>query len=490
MALNGHQHYESTSNQKSGGPQSVSAMPDRKGKGNVSTTKDFKAEELKNDTQPYLNKSRKHVKVEKSESCNSTSHYYSAMSTIDSYCSDGEECTSARRSFRKSLNGLDKDDKREGVGVTRLKMFVMSVLLASINWSKPLIGILVTKIFVSSDYVSMKVKHAYPIVMSWLKILTSILLHLLLVWLNFSYRGINSVVHMGTSAIFTVGWCSLFSVVALVGVRKLVAVVVVIALGELFVGAGFGLLLLPILVTVFLWLYGSFWPTISIILCGVMALTFDLQRVALLITTIYSLYSAWTHVGWLGVILALNLSFFSSDADYFFMRNNNTGPEPTPKVHASVTGGGTNQPANHGFGVASTSGSGFGSVSMSENEILRLLNASDHYSTFGFSKFQEIDVLILKRKYRKKAILVHPDKNMGNEKAADAFKKLQNAYEACFLFFQMYIVLLNASKRKAYDDKLRREDLMNSIRISPSRYASQSFSRSGSQGFARPQHAS
>jgi DnaJ family protein C protein 14 len=35
----------------------------------------------------------------------------------------------------------------------------------------------------------------------------------------------------------------------------------------------------------------------------------------------------------------------------------------------------------------------------------------------------------LKREYRKKAMLVHPDKNMGNERAAEAFKKLQNAYE-------------------------------------------------------------
>lgn len=30
-------------------------------------------------------------------------------------------------------------------------------------------------------------------------------------------------------------------------------------------------------------------------------------------------------------------------------------------------------------------------------------------------------------------MLVHPDKNMGNERAAEAFKKLQNAYEVMIL---------------------------------------------------------
>lgn len=33
------------------------------------------------------------------------------------------------------------------------------------------------------------------------------------------------------------------------------------------------------------------------------------------------------------------------------------------------------------------------------------------------------------------AMLVHPDKNMGNEKAAEAFKKLQNAYEVNLVIF-------------------------------------------------------
>lgn len=40
------------------------------------------------------------------------------------------------------------------------------------------------------------------------------------------------------------------------------------------------------------------------------------------------------------------------------------------------------------------------------------------------------------------AMLVHPDKNMGNEKAAEAFKKLQNAYEVNLVKYPLGLFFL------------------------------------------------
>ncbi|KAL3617189.1 hypothetical protein CASFOL_038936 [Castilleja foliolosa] len=110
-------------------------------------------------------------------------------------------------------------------------------------------------------------------------------------------------------------------------------------------------------------------------------------------------------------------------------------------------------------GVPSTSQSD--SELTSEDEIVGLLSCADHYAALGLTRLENIDVLVIKREYRKKAMLVHPDKNMGNEKADEAFKKLQNAYEGIPL---CYSTLLDSFKRKEYDDELRSEELLNYFR--------------------------
>ncbi|KAF3969422.1 hypothetical protein CMV_006783 [Castanea mollissima] len=47
-----------------------------------------------------------------------------------------------------------------------------------------------------------------------------------------------------------------------------------------------------------------------------------------------------------------------------------------------------------------------------EEEVVRLLNCTDHYLVLGLSWCEDIDVSVLKREYRKKAMLVHPDKTL------------------------------------------------------------------------------
>eukprot|EP00850_Spirogloea_muscicola_P019047 SM000182S03937 [mRNA] locus=s182:145958:150108:+ [translate_table: standard] len=85
-----------------------------------------------------------------------------------------------------------------------------------------------------------------------------------------------------------------------------------------------------------------------------------------------------------------------------------------------------------------------------EEEIARLLTCHDHYAVLGFSKYGEPDSLDLKREYRRKAMLVHPDKNQGNTDAEEAFKRLQNAFE----------VLSDEAKRDEYDELEKQKEFV------------------------------
>lgn len=140
------------------------------------------------------------------------------------------------------------------------------------------------------------------------------------------------------------------------------------------------------------------------------------ERIALLITTVYSVYCAWLYVGWLGLLVAFNLAFISSDVLIYVLKKSidqqsrsnsfeqRAGMHGQPgfandePMQASSSENGPGPSSDRNAGVPSTSGVD------SEDEIVRLLNCSDHYSAMGFTRYQNIDVSILKREYRKKVV--------------------------------------------------------------------------------------
>lgn len=118
-------------------------------------------------------------------------------------------------------------------------------------------------------------------------------------------------------------------------------------------------------------------------------------------------------MGWLGLTLALNLSFVSSEvllivlSDKINERRDNGSTEQRAGFHSQSgffsgesmhTSGSV--PAEHDLGTPSTCGSD--PEATPESEIVRLLNCRDHYTALGFSRFENIDLSVLKREYRKK----------------------------------------------------------------------------------------
>ncbi|GAB4850777.1 hypothetical protein Ancab_030076 [Ancistrocladus abbreviatus] len=375
-------------------------------------------------------------------------------------------------------NGLHAEDVNKTVQLSyaaaleSLRTFAFSILKTSSDWVEKQKAFLIpvaNNIQHVRDCICMKLLVMYPVVMRWLVYVGNIMLLISMVWLNCVVRGMDSFLRMGTTSFFSVIWCSILSVVAMIGMFKFLLVLAVAALIGIFVGFITSLLVIAVSGAIILWFCGSFWTTTLMIAFGGLAFALSHERLALLITTMYSMYCAWVYVGWLGILLGLNLAFISSDALAYFLKNNlherrSAASEQAAGMrghqqqffntesHYSYSEIGSEQSSDRSAGVASTSGAD--SEINSEDEVARLLKCTDHYSTLGFSRYDHIDVSVLKREYRKKAMLVHPDKNMGNEKAAEAFKKLQNAYE----------VLLDSLKRKAYDDELRREELLNYFR--------------------------
>ncbi|XP_057834341.2 uncharacterized protein LOC131044885 isoform X1 [Cryptomeria japonica] len=352
-----------------------------------------------------------------------------------------------------------------------------------IQQQKPILIALSASAFQAKDFVISWVHHTWPIVSSWLLHFGKLSLLFLVLWLDCSLRGLGSVIRLGTTSFFVVIWCSFLSVIAMAGFFSVLLSLAAVCVVAFFVGYTAAISITAVLGALVLWMHGSFWMTGSVMIIAGIIFALNREHIALLITILYSIYCAKCHVGWLGIIISMNLAFISGDILIYILKSG--ANESKGKGFAQQTGatnGGTRSSANgSGFGGSSeqgnfasyrsfgessqssqsvdshaspsTSGLGGGDLT-SEEEVIRLLDSPDHYAVLGFSRYDNIDVAVLKREYRKKAMLVHPDKNMGNVKAEEAFKKLQNAYE----------VLLDSVKRKVYDEDLRREELISYFR--------------------------
>ncbi|CAA6675102.1 unnamed protein product [Spirodela intermedia] len=337
-------------------------------------------------------------------------------------------------------------------GLTTLTTYVLGVVKEWLWKQKPWVTSLSMQTYDLWNKALIKIEHGYPIVLTWILHVGKLIFLLSMVWLDCSLRGLDSLLRLGTTSLLL-----LFGAV-------------ITGLVFVFIGLPFAILVLGIFATIILWIYGSFWTTGFVIFVGGISFATNHERVSLFIATGYAVYSAKGYIGWPGLILGFNLAFFSGDGLIYLLKNKiddqrSNRPEQAWQSHGRTDHHSNGETWQDPFvddasvrhtdrspGVPSTSGAETDLTS--EEEIMRLLNCNDHYSALGLARYETIDASYLKREYRKKAMLVHPDKNMGNEKAAEAFKKLQNAYE----------VLLDSLKRKTYDDELRREELLNYIR--------------------------
>lgn len=137
-----------------------------------------------------------------------------------------------------SENAMKKPEFSETMVVRSLRASALSILKAANEWlerQKPFFIGLHTRILNVRDFIHMKIEQTYPLILKWLMYFGNIMLLLSMVWLDCTIRGIDSFLRMGTTSFFSVIWCSIFSVVAMIGMPKFLIILVSLFLPSLYV---------------------------------------------------------------------------------------------------------------------------------------------------------------------------------------------------------------------------------------------------------------
>ncbi|WJX68154.1 hypothetical protein P8452_52550 [Trifolium repens] len=331
------------------------------------------------------------------------------------------------------------------------------------------------------DRTSMFVERHWPMVCKGCSKLGGLLKLSLVFWKDSAIRGFQSFIKFGSVMLLLIMWSCFLSLTSMYCVVYVLVSMVAAGVAVQYLGYTPGIFIVGLFGILILWMYANFWITGLLLVVGGCFVSLNHARFVVLIGTAYAMYSVQVTVGWLGVFLAINLAFLSNDILNFLLqwfdnvsesshseeqKQSETVVEddfseeceyPIPPVESENL---------HSCKSSSKPPAVTTSVVDKQKELLvnkvvkeetnsidemkRILKSLNHYEALGFIRHKKIDAAILKKEYRKKAMLVHPDKNMGSSLASESFKKLQCAYE----------VLSDSVKKRDYDEQLRKEESM------------------------------
>ncbi|CAA7404913.1 unnamed protein product [Spirodela intermedia] len=326
------------------------------------------------------------------------------------------------------------------------------------------------------DALASLIDQHWPLIFSGFQKLGSFLLMLLVQWRDCAARGFRSLIGLGTAVIFVILWSCFLCLTSTSCLVYALLILGPACATVRYLGYTPGLFIVGLFGILTMWIYGNFWVNGMLFIVGSYLLFLNRARVLVFMVAAYCVYSVYARFGWIGIFLSANLAFLSNDLLVGFLQSYERTPEPMQDEETRKP-----EPVVDDFSEDCEFSSSAGQpedvdsvnpcrTSTSENavkkeknsspskavksdlgsleEMRRIMGSLNHYETLGFPQIRAIDLAALKKEYRKKAVLVHPDKNMGNPLAGESFKKLQTAYE----------VLSDATKRRGYDEQLRKEE--------------------------------
>ncbi|CAK7323935.1 unnamed protein product [Dovyalis caffra] len=328
------------------------------------------------------------------------------------------------------------------------------------------------------DKIGVCIERHWPMVCSGCARFGRLMLFMLIYWKDCVMRGFNSVIKLGSAALLLIMWSCFLSLTSMSCLLYVLICMGAAGAAVRYLGYTPGLFIVGLFAILILWMYANFWITGTLFIVGGYLFSLNHARLVVLMATIYAIYCVKVRVGWHGVFLSINLTFFSNDVLNFLLQWCDNVSESTQfeehkesetvledefsaecefsipvdeseKVQPCKS---SSKPAASSSVVNNQKESSAGKVIVEEtssaDEMQRILVSVDHYGALGFPRHKRIDVTLLKKEYHKKARLVHPDKNMGSPLASESFKKLQCAYE----------VLSDSVKKRDYDEQLRKEE--------------------------------